>query len=111
MGGRPPENAGTYASRMMVANMTAMNGSIGRISSTIRICAMPLTMKLAEPSGGVTSEMPKTARLKMAKCRSLIPACWASGRKSGISTTSAGMPSSSAPRIQKITIRIVMKTK
>jgi hypothetical protein len=31
-------------------------------------------MKHADPSGGVTGEIPKTPRLKMAKCRSPIPA-------------------------------------
>lgn len=35
--------------------------------------------------------MPKTAKLKMAKCSSPIPARVASGRNNGISTTSAGM--------------------
>jgi hypothetical protein len=35
--------------------MTAMNGSIGRTMSTILIFASPVTMKHADPSGGVTS--------------------------------------------------------
>ncbi|WVK84267.1 hypothetical protein KZZ52_02185 [Dactylosporangium sp. AC04546] len=43
-----------------------MNGSIGRSMSTILMRAMPQPMKQADPSGGVTSEMPNTARLKPA---------------------------------------------